>query len=392
MPFSIFRTKKQKIIAILDIGSASVGGAIVELKKGEIPNILFSTREDMVFQNDLNMSRFISSMLQATEKVLEKFEKYGQEKPHSFFCILSSPWYESKTKILKIRKDKQIIITDKTLDELIQKQSLDFSSIINKSDKINEHIEVIDVKNMQIKLNGYETSNPYGKSAKNIDIALFVGLSSKKVIQSIEDRISRVFYIKDVAFSTFSLASFSAIRDIFLDKKNFLMLDVTGEVTDVSLVEDGVLVESTSFPIGKNFLIRRISNELNTTSVEAVSFIEMINSNKGNKEMNMRVGKILKQAGEKWRGSFIKSLSRISSDIHTPNTVFFTADGNMVKWLTSSIKKEETDKISPYNNLQDVYFLSGKLLKNFCMFKKMTKKDPFIILEAIFINKDRNIF
>ncbi len=383
---SIFRSgfKKEKIVAILDIGSASVGGALISLNENSSPKVLVSFREDMVFQRDLNLDRFTSSMLVALERVLVKLEKSGEKKPHTFFCILSSPWYESETKIIGIKKDKSFIVTHKILDELIEKEVASFHGDIKEDDT-----QIIDIQNIQIKLNGYETNNPYGKYVENVKIALFIGLGSKKILEKIKDKVSRVFHSSKIVFSTFSLSAFSVVRDIFTDVNNFLLLDITGEVTDVTLVKDGVLIKTVQFPMGKNFILRRIASGMNTSLQEAKSLLNILNTDKIDKMTRTRIESVLHDARKDWLASFIQVVTSLSKEVFIPNTMFFTADGDIADWFIESVKREELKKLTTTNEIFDVKFLDAKVLEKFCLFKEGTKKDPFIILEAVFANRNQ---
>jgi len=391
MPLSFLRTKKEKIVAVLDIGSASVGGAIVALGKDTTPKILFSVREDMVFQRDLNLERFTYSMLQSLERVLSKLEKSGEEKPHTFFCILSSPWHESEMKTIKVKKDKPFIVTHKILDDITKEEVSTFRLAMGVENKTKDLTEIIDIKNIQIKLNGYETSNPYDKSAENMEIALFIGLGSKKILEAIKNKVSKTFYVKNITFSTFSLSSFSTIRDIFSDKSNFLFLDITGEVTDISLIEGNVLVKSLSFPLGKNFIVRRTASEMNTAPEEVKSLLNMVRTGKSNEETSIRLENILRGVQKEWLTSFTQGITTLSKGRTIPSTVFFTADPDIAEWFVESIEKEEFGQAVLTSEMFDVRFLNTKVLEKFCSFKKGAVKDLFIALEAIFASKNQDI-
>jgi len=384
MSFFISHSKKGKTIAILDIGSASVGGALVSMKEDGVPEVFFSVREEMVFQGDLNLERFQSSMFHALDRVLNKIEKSGFGAQRKFFCALSSPWYESETKMISVKKDKPFVVTHKILDDLIKKETNLFRSSVSKAGKMNDESQIIDMKNIQIKLNGYETGDPYGKRAKNIEAALFIGLSSKKVLEAIESKVSRVFHSSKIKFSTFSLSAFSTVRDIFTDIDNFLLLDITGEVTDITLVKNDVLLETTLFPMGKNFIMRKIASGMNVTPEEVKSLLNISRTSKTDKTTQMRLGGVLHDARKEWLESFTKSIISLSKEVPLPNTIFFTADPDMASWFAESMKKEEFGKFTITNEIFDVRFLDSKMLEKFCSFKKDTEKDSFIMLESIF--------
>jgi len=88
--FSFLKNSREStVIAVFDIGSASVGGALISFHAGEKPKIIWSARESMVFQNDLNFGRFLSSMLETLEKVLIKMQQSEMPHPRSFLFLLS---------------------------------------------------------------------------------------------------------------------------------------------------------------------------------------------------------------------------------------------------------------------------------------------------------------
>jgi len=387
MLFSLSRSKKEKIIGIIDIGSASVGGALVSLQKNGKPNIIYSVRENMVFQNDLNFERFTLSMLKTLENVLKQMKKSTKVSPSGFFYLLSSSWGVSATKMIKIEKTKPFIITQQTLEKLIKKE-IDITSIIAKHKKMMEEgHEIIDFKNIQIKLNGYETATPYNKNAKIIEMALFVSVGSKKIIKSIKEKVFHVFRSNSVLLSSFLLVAFSTIRDIFTDKKDFILLDITGEVTDVAIIKNNVLVNTASFPLGKNFLIRRIVSNLNTIPEEAISLLNMYQSDSGNDTMRTKLNQVFLSAEKKWLLSFTKAVSGLTDSSSVPSSVFFTADTEVAKWFKTVIEKEEFAQFALAGKSFDVRFLDEKILSKFCSFSPNVHKDSFIILGAIFAAK-----
>lgn len=391
MFFTTSRSKKEKIIAILDIGSASVGGALVSLSENSSPEVLVSFREDMIFQQDLNLERFTSSMLVALGRVLVKLEKSGEGKPRTFFCVLSSPWYKSETKIIDLKKDKSFVVTRKILDDLIDKEVVSFRNEIKGYGKIKGDIKIIDIQNIQVKLNGYETNNPQGKYAEDIKIALFIGLGSKKILEMIEDKISRNFNLSEIKFSTFSLSVFSVLRDIFTDMKDFLFLDMTGEMTDIALIKDGILLETSSFSMGRNFILRRIASNTNSSLQEAESLLNMLSTDKIDKITRTRMESILNEARKEWLVLFTQSITSLSKKVPVPNTIFFIADLEIKSWLAESLKRKELEKFTMTNEIFNLKFLDKKIFEKLCLFKKKVNKDPFIILETIFVDRNQKI-
>ncbi len=381
-------TKKEKPVIILDIGSSSIGGAIVLIVKDNPPVVLYSIRKQIEIKNDINFSRFLSLMAGTLESVLVELAETSKSSPKKIFCILSSPWYTARTHFMKIEKKTPFIITHKMIDDLIDKKvSIINDDVINKKNKIIGGVpRIIDVQNIQTKLNGYETSNPYDKKVKLAEITLFVSIGSEQTIKLIEDKASRVFRC-DVKFSSFSLVSFVAIRDIF-SENNFLFLDITGEVTDVSMTKNGVLVKNVAFPLGKNFLIRRIASKFNTGVEEAESLFSMFNSGNSDVATRDRLNKVLEEAKKEWILSFTEVLQAFSGDSYIPNSVFITADNDVQEWYMNAINEEEFGQFTLTNDKFEIKILNEKLMSKFCSLKNGNNlKDPFIILETIFAGR-----
>ncbi len=379
--------KKEKSVIILDIGSASIGGAIVLIKKNSPPVVLYSVRKQIKMKDDVNFSRFLSLMSDTLESVLSELSKVSKVSTKRTFCILSSPWYTSMTHFIKIEKKIPFIVTHKMIDTLIDKEVSVISSDIVKGKKIVGGVpRVIDVQNIQTKLNGYETGNPYNKKTKLVEVTLFVSIGSEKTIKLIEDKVLRIFH-NNIEFSSFSLASFVAIRDIF-NESNFLSIDITGEVTDVSMVKNNVLIKNTAFPLGRNFLIRRIASGFNTTVEEASSLFSMFNAGKNDPLTSDKLNKILTEAKKEWIASFAEVLHLFSRDFSIPYSVFITADNDVQEWFKSAINEENFGQFTLVNNEFEIKILNEKLMSKFCSIKSDDiSKDPFIMLEAMFTER-----
>mgnify|MGYP001575409917 FL=1 len=250
MAFSFFKNslRNESVSLLVDIGSASVGAALVKLEKGKPPHILATVRENISFQEVLSSGHFLIAMNHSLDKVLKNIQLKTKSTGHPLhiFCTLSSPWFILKSRHLLISRQEEFEVTERTLDEFIN------DDIERLKDELKEtlppkDVKIIEKKIIQIKLNGYEIKNPYGQKTSQVELLMTVGVSSKKVVESIERKIGNVFHAKEVNFGAFPIAAFSAIRDIFPTEKNFLFLHITGEATDVSLVSNDILMGTVSF-------------------------------------------------------------------------------------------------------------------------------------------------
>jgi hypothetical protein len=390
MAFSFFKASANpRTIAVFDIGSASVGGALISFKKGEKPQILWSARESMVFQSDLNFGRFLSSMLDTLERVLVKMQKSGLPYPKSFLCIFSSPWYASQTRVVKMKRDVSFSVTKKGVEDLVEREIESFKkSHINKYKRMGEEeVDIMEIHMIQMKLNGYPAENPYGMRAKNLEMSLYISMAPKRVLSAVTSRVAKIFGSRTIRFGSFSLTAFTTIRDVFSHRSDFLFMDISGEVSDVSLVKNSVLLETASFPLGKNFLLRRIASGLNTVPEEVSSLFTMYQEGKATDAVKRKIERILEESKTEWIKSFAQALRSLSDDLALPNTIFFTSDNDVAQWFVGCLKAAELGEFTGTGAPFDVTFLDDVIMEKFSTFNPQTERDPFIIVESLFADR-----
>ncbi len=384
---SIFSSKKPAIAIIFDIGNSSVGGAAVLLHPKNKPKLLYSVRKEMVSQEKFDFDRFVSSMLETLEKVAQDISAVNLP-AHSekvFSCFLSSPWYVSQTRIIKKNFEKPIRISSRMLEEIQRKEIGDFKALEIK--EMGADAVVLETKIIQTKLNGYETSNPEGKEATDFQMAMYVSISPEKIVESITEKIKKIFHAHSLHFNSFPFASFVVIRDLF-HEKNFLFMDISGEVTDLTLVRDNILRDTVAFPLGKNFLIRKIAKDTGSTFQESVSQFRMSKNGEMEEKSVSEVKKALETASREWIQGFQNSLSDVLGKRELfSRDIFITSDSDVSKWFIENLQDVETNQFSIIGNVFRVRHLNAVFLSPFCESEKAVERDPFLMIESIFVNR-----
>lgn len=385
----LFSSKKPKIAIVFDVGSSSVGVAVIILSPQSKPKLFFSAREQMAFQENLKFDRFVSSMLEALGKVARTLEHTALP-PHSgktFSVFFASPWYASQTRTSpKMMFTPPVLITEKLLWGIQEKETENFRQF--EMEKLGKDAVVIEMQNMQVKLNGYETASPEGKTASTLETSFYMSIVPEKIIHAVKAKISGIFHNRNLSFHTFSFSSFAVARDIFFHKKDFFFLDISGEVTDISIVRDNVLEETRTFPKGKNFLLRKLALGLGASHAEAISSFTLASSKKLAEKEEQNVKKIMSDAGKEWLSDFREALYEISREgSFLPHDIFFTADEDVSVWFAENIQEQELPEIALAEKTFTVRHLDGTFLSSFCEREKGAERDPFFMIEAVFLAK-----
>lgn len=387
---NFFSNKKEeaKLALVIDLGSSSVGGALIFINKNNTPpQIIFSIREPILLDKSIHFDQFLSSTLKSLDLVVSKLSTSLLGAPVKFFCVLSSPWYSSQVRIISLKKNAPFIFTSKMADDLIKKEVALFEEENIKDNPNSSSVFVIELRNMKTLLNGYATSDPLNKKAKDIQMELFVSTSSQEVLNSVENIMDKYFHQKNVKFSSFALASFSVARDMFIHQDNFSLVDIGGEITEISLVKKDAICSSSSFPLGHNFFIRELSSNLKCSIDEAKSYISLYKDKHASLELTEKLKPIIEKLKLDWLASFQEALVFLSNDISVSSTIFLTVDEDLAVFFADTIKNEQFNQYAFTESKFRVIYLGSQMLHGIAEYKKDIKHDSFITIESIYINR-----
>lgn len=394
MVFGSTSAKRDSLVAVIDVGSSSVGGAIVHIPaqdSKEKATILSSARVEMSLGDRINFERFTKSMYGALDEVLATLQKAEKKSVNSVVCSLASPWYLSHTRHEHIEYDKPFAFSSTILNKTLQdyrerlEKKYDGSESHQDSDSPEGAGVVTEVQAVSVKLNGYETSRPYGVSAKRADIALYASVSQRSMIEALEKKMTHALRPKKVLFHSFPLVVFAVLRDVVSDKRDFLLLDVSGEVTDVALIKQGVIEEIVSFPFGKNFLFRRLASTFGVPPEQAITLFNLQQKGKADQSAAKKIIEVLDQAGVDWTNEFSKAMRSFTSGIALPHHVFFTADSDVGEWFAKCIAKEEWGQFTIADQQFDVRLIEQTILNEFVGYTPKLPHDVFLALLAAFV-------
>jgi hypothetical protein len=379
--------KKNELVLVFDVGSASVGGAVFYAQKNGVPKIIYSTREVIPFEKEIDFDKFLSLTMKSLGIVAGRICLAGLGVPDKVFCVLLSPWYAFQTRTINFEKNTPFIFTAKLSDELTKKEVKLFEEECAIDMQNKNDTRLIELKNVKIMLNGYATSEPLGQKAKELEMTLFISMSSKQFLKKIEETIGRHFHCQNLKYLSFGLASFSVARDMSAHQDSFLLVDIGGEVTDISVVKKDILCNSISFPLGTNYLTRKISSALNCTLDEAKSYISLYKDKHMVEAIGRKFEPIMDKLKMDWLEQFQESLAGLANNLSVPATIFLTVDKNLADFFSEIIKREQFTQYNLSETKFKIIFLSTQALHGLATFGENTIRDPFLTLESIYINR-----
>ncbi|KND47611.1 MAG: hypothetical protein AB201_01610 [Parcubacteria bacterium C7867-006] len=391
-----FGNEKEKVSLVIDVGSSTVTSAMVVFNAEELPTFLYSKTATHPVGDKADANRLIESLLsildlQLKELVKEGFNhKYWNNKSKKLsggIISFSSPWFAIKTKHLSLSHEKDFIVTESFLNDVISQEENIFKSELYPERP--DAFEVIEKNVLHTKINGYELQNILDKKTKSLEAFLCMSAMDVGLVYKIQDIVLRYAHIHkdDFKFHTFPVVSFAVVRDFFSAGGDFLICDVSGDVTDLTLVQDFVIKQNVSIPSGRNFILRQISKNFDVTPEIAESMLHMFSSDKSDDSVNQKMHEVIAEIEKEWAIYLENALVELSPTINLPSNIYLMSDSDVVHIYTEFLKMPKTDTTSIFRKMLNINIIDEIVVSKFIKNQAVGKIDEFITFVALFYKK-----
>jgi len=314
-----FLKKKDKPFLVLDIGTEAVKSLIV--RKDSKIRILGSgisyIEEEGYFGKSIpagdleieTIKRAIENSVKEASISAMPFLKKG-EKLENLEVLLSLNPKKLRAQVLEevsIReeKEKKIKKSEKKaiLQNVLESAKKDtFKVGLNKLGFLAEDIEIVYLEVLNREIEGYSIPNILGCQGKDLIFKILVVFGPKSYI----DGIKKI--LNDLDLKVLKIVHLSqAIKSIF-NKKNQdgIFFDVGGEITQMFLLDRGILNKVELFERGGDDFTESIFSELNLSKRDARILKERYSNKSLDPETALRIKKTLSSEKELWRKTIEK--------------------------------------------------------------------------------------
>lgn len=292
--------------------------------------------------------------------------------------ILSSPWYISETAVIKMKEAKPFVVTPQIIDGALE----NIVKAYRDSHKVD--IMVLEQKMIKVLLNGYPTNDPLKKKVTSLDLNIFTSFARKSSIEAIGDILDQHFHIKETNIHSQSLAAFSVIGSLWQDLNQYIITDITSQLTELVSVRKGVLSEAASIPKGKQYLVKSVSDGLGVSTEVAESLLKMKSTGHIEEGLLKKVDAALAEARKQWLLEFSDALRVMSASSSLPNTFILFAPKDVTPIFSEYIQAEEYQQFSFAEGKFEVKEVSVKDLLPYCSIGPDADQDLSIVLGALF--------
>jgi hypothetical protein len=266
------RTKKTNVLygVIYDIGSESVGVSIVRSDKAvPYPETIFYHRVHMrITKASLTNAERIRSMREAlfsasliiSREGLQALAKKDElARVGEIMLTVSAPWAHTIARSVRYSAEKELKVTRALIDDLITSAEAEIHTHLKEAfEDTSLAYEIVERATVDVSINDYPVAHPLGLHGKELSLVHVTGVIPTDIVKAVEEVEEKIFPNTSIRSHTFLLVLYCVLREIFPDTTAFTLIHVTGESTEVGIVENGTLTESISVPHGLNTIIRAL--------------------------------------------------------------------------------------------------------------------------------------
>lgn len=358
----------------LHVGSGGVSGVCVKEDPHGTVTIVHGHRSDVPIREHVQAQTLEQHTSEAIERVLTNIHTSVKGHTARVDVVLTSPWFSAHTKNILIEHKEPFFVTKKLIDDVIAKEIAMLKKATSGQDV------VVEQKVTRIRLNGYETNDPYSKKVTQCEISLFVSFAAQSFVTKITAAIQKIISPHRIAFHSFPYVSFSVMSRIWHTDHYFAYVDVGAEVTEVMCSNGGALSESFSFPLGTNHIVRAIAKKRETPHELALSMLSLYGRGAADGETSVSIDSIFSPLREEWV-AYIDQIIRDSGGDHAiVQKMYVSADEPALSLWTTALA----------SRAQQVVPLTSSMLAPFVHASAHTTIDTLSLLESMFVDNPQS--
>ncbi|MEK7576935.1 MAG: hypothetical protein AAB482_04570 [Patescibacteria group bacterium] len=330
----LFKKSQKNISVAFDIGTASVSAVLFEApESGGALNVIKTYRKFHKIALRADAVHFSKATLSQFSAILDDIQnEHKNAMPSRFHIGLSSVFYLGKTERFYEKWPKSKIITQADIDGFIEKGKSKYFSELKRDDVI-----LFEIVLMKTLLNGYTIERSVGKRAEEVELLVHYAATSKELYENFSTSVKNFRADATITFGTFPVNVWMIIRENIFPEHSVLLVDIGGELTEVTFVIDGAIAEVHSLPFGVLNILLRIAEAEHIEVENASALLKAYADSKLDKEVESRIRGIIKKEMKSWEEYFERVWQRANHNMMSNIHMFFFGRGALIDEMKHAI-------------------------------------------------------
>lgn len=312
---------------VIDIRSDIIEGTLVHFPdkrtshKDAVPQIIYSASTTLP-HTDSGADYFTKLMIKTVGElclhIAQEIPKYTKGTVDSIHYVFSTPWIISQSKTVKVEYDKETEITDTAIRDILHDNHEAFLR------QNGPGMMSVERKIFAVEINGYVVDSFHGKRTRSLQISFAMSIAPEKLIQDIQSAVHKSFHIHNQHFHSAIILQYYSSRRRMPVSREYILMNIHGELTDVVVVKKGVSALLGSFPFGSSTLVRGVSALLSISQESAESTLSIYEESKLEESQHQKVKKVASTLLKEWQNSCTHLFEGLGESILLPRIVYLT--------------------------------------------------------------------
>jgi hypothetical protein len=192
-------------------------------------------------------------------------------RPSYLSVTVAAPWSYTVTKTISYQSEEPFILSTEIFNQLNETAERTISQELKEYDVIEQlGIATATKATLAIHGNGYPIAKAINQEARSASVTRATVLLQEHLSKTLIETRDKLFPRATVHLTSFMLAYYMVVRDLYPSLSECCLVDVTYEATEIGIVRDGVLQYCTHTQYGSYSLARDLAAALRITPGEAM--------------------------------------------------------------------------------------------------------------------------
>ncbi len=373
------KVKKDCLLA-LDIGTEFVKAVIFKLKdsisdEGEIKEqgviIGFSRQRQMPGHMLAGAVADINGVALTCRGAIEQASQMARVKPKKAVIGIAGEYIKGATvNFVCPREDPEKLIDSAELQNIIQRiqwRAFDKArrQLAYETCRSEVEIKPINALLTDVRIDGYQVTNPLGFQGKEISIGIFNVYAPLMHLRAVENIASKLgLELLSIAAEPYALTKTSC----FNPTAGAIFIDVGGGTTDLALVRQNRVEGIKSFALAGRTFTKRLNQVFDLDFMEAERIKMRHSQQRLSQSVQWKIRDILKHDLQLWFNGVELVLEEFNQAEYFPPLILLCGGGSLLPGIRNILKNEKTQKRwldkFPFSQPPKVDFIQTKEVNN----------------------------
>lgn len=373
----------ERIIAVADVGSGSAGVSIIAAKQ-DATRVLAASRSILSLEErtkDQIMTGVVRMLTEASAEVQKLYHdspagKYGA--PREVYAIVHSPWSRAVTARVSENLGKDGVIVSKELITQVAQRTHEDTQDLDRSHILESTI-------VRVELNGYPTSAPAGKRARQLDVTTFMSDCEPTMHEGVRAALESAFPGREINIRSGARTYLAIVQRLLEKTEAYVIVNMVSEATTVMAIREGTITHHAIIEEGVRTIVRRITGAKGTPE-ETASIMRMVVAGSCSGDECDKLNEALGKAEGDMVRIFGEGLASLMGKQRMPNTLVLFAHPDIAPWLARLFSRIDfaqfTIPLQPFV----VTVATADMLKSSLHIESDVPADAGILVDSAFVN------